>query len=100
MAGRCERRFSDDAANVGPTENETVWRKLEKKGRALELVAFTIDYPACWQFIKDRAAQLQARLEAELPPEVVASAKARAKSQTLDEVVAEILQAAHSSHFF
>jgi predicted ATPase/transcriptional regulator with XRE-family HTH domain len=70
--------------------------KLQQKAKALELLAFVIEQPACWQPIKDRAAPLQARLEAELPPKIVATAKARAKSQTLDEVVAEILHAAQS----
>jgi hypothetical protein len=70
--------------------------KLQQKARALELLALVIDHPACWQPIKDRAAPLQARLETELPLGEVAIAKARAKSRTLDQVIAEILQATHN----
>jgi predicted ATPase len=64
---------------------------LQKKTKALELLALVIGHPAPWQPIKDRAARLQAQLEAELPPEVVAATLERGKIRPLAEVVAEML---------
>jgi tetratricopeptide (TPR) repeat protein len=66
----------------------------QKRAKAIELLVVVTNHPATWQLYRDKAAFLLAELEAELPPEVVTTAKARAKSQTLDEVIAEILQAA------
>ena len=63
-----------------------------QKERALELLAFALHHPICWQWVRDRTAPLVAELEVELPPEVVAAANARGRARDLDTTVAELLE--------
>jgi hypothetical protein len=58
---------------------------------AVELLAVVFHHPQRWQWAKDQAAPLVARLEAELAPEVVAAAEARGRVRDLETTATELL---------
>jgi hypothetical protein len=59
--------------------------------RGLALPALILRYLASWQWAKDRAVPLVAKLKTELPPDVVAAAQERGKALDLEQVVVGIL---------
>jgi tetratricopeptide (TPR) repeat protein len=80
---------SNLAASTEPSD-------LQKKTRALELLAIVLGHPATWQPIKDRAARLQAEIEAGLARDNTTTATAPGQSRPLEEVVTEMLQLSYT----
>ena len=67
-----------------------------KRERALELLALVLSHRATWQWTKDRAAPLVAKLEAELSPHLFVAAQERGRARDLDTTMTELLAALES----
>jgi tetratricopeptide (TPR) repeat protein len=71
----------------------SVYLAAQGKGaKALELISLINHHPATWQWTKDRASELAAKLESELPQDVVMQAKERGRTRDLDATVTELLE--------
>jgi hypothetical protein len=57
----------------------------------VELLALVLHHRSSWQWVKDRATALSAKLEAELLPAVAAAARERGRARDLDATVTELL---------
>lgn len=66
---------------------------LERQALAVAALHCIRTHKATWQFFKDKAAQLQAKIEESLPIDVRAAAIARGQSCTVEEMVATLLEA-------
>ncbi|MCE7979590.1 MAG: hypothetical protein DYG89_00240 [Caldilinea sp. CFX5] len=64
---------------------------LERQALAVAALCCVRTHKATWQFFKDKAAQLQAKIEDALPADLRATAIARGQSCTLEEMVSVLL---------
>ncbi len=60
--------------------------------RAVELLTLTVQHPATWQMLRDRATRLIQDLSAELPPDLLIAARTRGTARSVEEVAAELLR--------
>jgi hypothetical protein len=64
---------------------------LEARALAVTVLNFVRPQTETWQFFKDKAAQLQAKIEESLPADLRATAIARSQTATLEVMVAILL---------